>query len=240
MTKFLFPLFGSMALLIPQQADAQHCRSFVNYAPSVVVQKQVEVVTPVLAAAFVPITVPLYSVGYAPPIAVAPVAPTSVQSVQQQTTQSGVDGTTASQSVQNGPESLSDSQIDYLLKRIEQRLAAKQQKPSEPVQAPQVPLTPQAAPMNATPQTNGQLSAAGQLLTQKCASCHTGSATKGGGLAFFSNDNHLLNLDKGMRARIVLNVSEATMPPNAAGNVQSPNALTDPEVAILRAWAKGN
>lgn len=69
------------------------------------------------------------------------------------------------------------------------------------------------------------------LLTNKCASCHSGQATAGGHFAMFNEQKQLLNLPRDTKWDIFNQVHEGLMP-------KGKEPLPDVEVDLIRKWAK--
>ncbi len=74
------------------------------------------------------------------------------------------------------------------------------------------------------------------VLKNRCASCHTGSRSKGD-FPMFDDAGNLMNLERSKRS-LAFTVSEsAQMPPSARGDAKAPTAVPDAELQLLRSWA---
>lgn len=120
------------------------------------------------------------------------------------------------------PQATTEAKLEALLQRLEQQLG------TGSVATPEQRASVQ-------PQGDG----AAAILSAHCAKCHTGEAAKGG-FPIFQHPGLLASLDKGSRARILLECGENAMPPPPVGKTpqDNPNALSDAELAVLRQWQK--
>jgi hypothetical protein len=119
---------------------------------------------------------------------------------------------------------LTDSDIDKLLDRLDQRAKARAGKveSSAPADEDRPPAVRRQRKVN-------NLSRATQILSDNCSACHTGSKAKGGQTIFLSKGQLNPNADF---ERIVDAVDEGRMPPDARND---PNAaLADDEVDELK------
>lgn len=70
-----------------------------------------------------------------------------------------------------------------------------------------------------------------KILTNRCASCHSGQATTGGGLSFFEANRTIKAINREVRWDILDAVYEGRMPKGSP-------ALSDEEVDAIRQWAR--
>jgi mono/diheme cytochrome c family protein len=74
------------------------------------------------------------------------------------------------------------------------------------------------------------------ILKNRCASCHSGAASKGS-FPIFGPEGSLLEMSRANRSLISTLADTAQMPPAARGDTKSPAALSDDEVQALKRWA---
>lgn len=105
-----------------------------------------------------------------------------------------------------------------------------------PIAKPRVSATP-APERPAGPGTTGGTSASDVvgILTNRCASCHTGSGSKGG-FTIFSSAGVLAPLTRAQKSFISTAADTAFMPPSAGGDINHPNAVPSEEVNRLKSW----
>jgi hypothetical protein len=205
-------IWASMAVFgFATNADADCFRRRVVREEVVVVK---EVVAVPVAVATVPVIVPAAAYQYVAPPYQPAFAPQAYAAPQYAAPQ------------QPG---LTDAQVDQLINRIQQRLQA------TPQNQPQQPAAP---PVVMPPQTRAPAASSGAygVLQQRCAACHSGTQAKGG-TAFFGNDGQPVQLAGGTRARAALLADVGKMPPSANGDLKSPHAVPDNEIAVLKQWA---
>lgn len=73
------------------------------------------------------------------------------------------------------------------------------------------------------------------ILTNRCASCHTGGSSKGS-FRIFNEPGILAPLTRAQKSFISTAADTAFMPPSANGDINHPNAVPGEEVNRLKAW----
>jgi hypothetical protein len=130
-----------------------------------------------------------------------------------------------------GQQSLNaDAIADLVIRRLEQRLNSPPGGSSPggpPGGSPHQP----SGPPKVQPTSMVDAGQAHSLLVSKCATCHSGNGSKGGGFAFISNNKQVLNISREKRWDIYDQVYQGTMPKNG-------QPLTDQETELIRLWAR--
>lgn len=126
-----------------------------------------------------------------------------------------------------------DQIADIVISRLEQRLSLPPAVPTPGpgAYAPPKGAGPPAAAGPAPASGNTTLQGAVALLTNKCASCHSGDGSRGGGFAMFNDSRQLLALSRERRWDVYDQVYQGTMP---KGGTQ----LNDQETELVRQWAR--
>lgn len=238
MKKILFPVLLStifaIGLLVsgPEEAEAsgRSCFSYSSssycyptYQPTYIyrdVIREVPVAYPVPFTVAVPVVSYLYNGGgytYAPVYQAQPAAGMgTVSTTPQAPTQQGT----------NGELQFTDAQVDNLINRIEQRLAAKAKNGTNGTNGHAKSTPPTAVPSD----VYTILTLKRGTAQKSCMDCHTGSTAKGGQKIFLEPGK--LNPDADWTT--IWDVTdEGRMPPEAQKNRNA--ALSDQEVQVLRA-----
>ena len=202
-------------LLLAGAAAAQVCHAPIVHAPVVHHQAAVAVVKVVKELVAVPVLIPAYGAVYTPPVVPASPPPQAVAPADL--------------------KAIADS-----LRAIDARLRSLEGKPAPATPTPSAPPPPPAGeqprpadpfnPGTAAPQAQTQPAAGNALaiVTAKCAQCHAGDASKGGGLVLVENGVLAKLADRAGR-KAIGTVYRGTMPPKASGIAP----LTDEEVSVL-------
>lgn len=209
MTRLAYATLTLLCLAGLAAAQVCHAPVVVHHAP-VVHAPAVKVVKEVVAVPVaVPVLVPAYGAVYVPPV--VPAAPAAQQAAPAADLKAIADGLRA---------------IDARLRSLEGRPATT---PATPPAAgaqdrPSDPFNPGAGPQAQTAPAGNALA----IVQAKCAQCHSGDASKGGGLVLVEGGTLSRLADKAGRKTIGA-VYRGTMPPKSSGIAP----LTDEEVSVL-------
>ncbi len=189
---------ASVCLLTSSTANANGCR----------VQKVVQEVAAVVPVVPViqAVTIPLYNYSYAPPVYAPPPQPVYQQPQQQiyQPPQQQVQQQQVQQQAVEQPVGDCCSQLVAELAKLRSEIAALRG-------APPIASAPGQLPPNAA------LPPGANLMTARCAQCHTAGKNPKGELELFAADGKPLPLSLQYKNRILRRVNNGTMPPREGG-----------------------
>lgn len=201
-------------LLLAGAAAAQVCHTpVVHHAPIIHHHAPaVEVVKVVKELVAVPVLIPAYGAVYTPPVVPATAAPAAQPAVAPADLRAIADSLRA---------------IDARLRSLEGKPAPATPAPAAPAaqERPSDPFNPGAAPQAQTQPPAGNALA---IVTAKCAQCHSGDGSKGGGLVLVEGGTLARLADRAGR-KTISTVYRGTMPPRSSGIPP----LTDEEVSVL-------
>jgi len=221
----------------PNHVLASGC-GYSYYPQTEYVDRVVPVAYPVPFFVAIPTVSYLYNggYGYSPVYQALPAAPGGQVTVAQPPTRP-TNGNGNGAPYTSALLNLSDSDLDYLSNRIEQRLAARNgggaQSPKPPAVPPSAPSQPATQPKAGGSYTDADvvrvLSKPLGSTQKSCADCHTGSSSKGGTRIFDSPG--ILN-QKANWAKIWDAADSGTMPKEAQTNKNA--VMSDADCDVLR------